>query len=269
MITNNFQNIKGLIFDYGGTIDSRGNHWANIIREGYQEAGIDINEPLFRDAYVFAERALAKTPYIKPEHNFLDLLRIKIAIELSYIIDQGYKCENTDLNNFIQTDSYKQLIGLNKEINIYLPDQYIYFQNKISNYCYEYALSSVNDAIPVLDKLKQKYPIVLVSNFYGNINSVLKDFNISSYFDSIIESAVVGIRKPNPEIFSLGVQALNLDSDRVIVIGDSYSKDIAPSEQIGCHTIWIKGSAWDDKENEIQHPFIIKELNELIRLLNL
>ncbi len=48
--------------------------------------------------------------------------------------------------------------------------------------------------MPVLKELSEKYPLVLVSNFYGNVETVLKDFGIDTYFKEIIESAVVGVR---------------------------------------------------------------------------
>lgn len=47
----------------------------------------------------------------------------------------------------------------------------------------------------VLDTLQPKYKLVLVSNFYGNIETILKDFRLE-YFEQIVESAVVGVRKP-------------------------------------------------------------------------
>ena len=140
-------------------------------------------------------------------------------------------------------------------------------QNIISGYCYNYALNSVTEAIPVIEKLYQYYPLILVSNFYGNINSVLKDFGLDSFFKTIVESAVVGVRKPDPEIFNLGVKALGLDAENVVVIGDSFSKDIAPASKLGCKTIWIKGLSWDNKEDDIKHPAIISSLDEVIPML--
>ena len=66
--------------------------------------------------------------------------------------------------------------------------------------------------------------MVLVSNFYGNVQAVLADFNLLQYFESIIESAVVGVRKPDPQIFRLGVDALGMKPEEVLVVGDSYKK---------------------------------------------
>ena len=91
-----------------------------------------------------------------------------------------------------------------------------------------------------LEHLKQKgYPMVLVSNFYGNINQVLKDAGIDGYFEDVIESAVVGVRKPNPAIFALGVCALDLPASQVLVVGDTYGKDIVPAHKLGLSLIHI------------------------------
>ena len=71
--------------------------------------------------------------------------------------------------------------------------------------------------------------MVLVSNFYGNIHQVLNEFDLDGLFDSIIESAVVGVRKPDPAIFTLGVKALGMAAEDTVVVGDSYTKDIVPA----------------------------------------
>ena len=99
-------------------------------------------------------------------------------------------------------------------------------------------------------KLRNKYPLVLVSNFYGNISVVLQEFNLDGIFSKIIESAVVKIRKPNPRIYQLGIEALQLPAQNVVVVGDSYEKDIVPAHTIGCKTVWIKGESWQNNESE-------------------
>ena len=77
--------------------------------------------------------------------------------------------------------------------------------NEIAEWCYAYAHQAINQARPILRQLAERYPMVLVSNFYGNIESVLHDFELDNLFGSIVESAVVGVRKPNPAIFQMGV----------------------------------------------------------------
>ena len=108
--------------------------------------------------------------------------------------------------------------------------------------------------------------MVLVSNFYGNIAAVLADFGLSHYFKAIVESAVVGVRKPDPRIFGLGVEALGMKAREVLVVGDSLGKDILPAESIGCRTAWIKGRRWFKDTEAPERPDTIRKLSELAML---
>lgn len=228
-------NIKGVIFDYGGTIDSRGVHWSEVIWAGYQNVCVEVEKDEFRGAYVYAERELARVRHILPEHNFYDLLFIKMQIELGYLVERG----------LIEAGAVED------------------YSQKVAQYCYEQARNSVEEARPTLEALSARYPMVLVSNFYGNVESVLKDFDLLKYFKQIVESAVVGVRKPDPKIFMLGVDALGLKPEDVLVVGDSYKKDIIPAESIGCKVLWLKGKGWTAEEDAQMHPKIIKNLAEV------
>jgi putative hydrolase of the HAD superfamily len=230
--------VKGIIFDYGGTIDSRGDHWSEIIYEGYQAAGLEVERNTFRDAYVFAERELARVRHIEPQHNFADLLLIKMRIELGWLAERD-----------IVAKADVETLAV-----------------KIADYCYKYARTCVEEARPVLEALSEQFPMVLVSNFYGNVDSVLRDFDLRRYFNGVIESAVVGVRKPDARIFMLGVVALGLKPEEVLVVGDSLRKDILPAESIGCMSAWIKGRGWTADEDAATHPTQISGLTELLEL---
>lgn len=233
--------IKGIIFDYGGTLDTGGDHWSYVIYDAWQKAGIAADEALFREAYVYAERELARTRHILPEHDFSDLLQIKVKIELEWLSEQGH----------------------------FPPAMVDAKAKEAAAYCYESAKNHVQRARPVLAKLSEHFPMVLVSNFYGNIATVLKDFGIDGYFKKIIESAVVGVRKPDPEIFRMGVKALGLNPDQVLVVGDSYRKDIVPAEAAGCKTLWLKGKGWTVEEDSVEAPGIITDLSEIPGILGI
>ena len=62
--------IKGLIFDYGGTIDTPAVHWSEVLWEGYGFCSVPVTKAQFREAYVHGERTLATQPLIRPEHDF-------------------------------------------------------------------------------------------------------------------------------------------------------------------------------------------------------
>lgn len=241
MANTEYSAVKGIIFDYGGTIDSRGDHWSEVIWRAWQHAGISVDKDTFREAYVYAERELARVRHILPHHNFHDLLLIKMRIELNYLVGKGLLPADV-------VESYAAATA---------------------RYCYEAARECVDEAKPVLDRLAEHYPMVLVSNFYGNVEAVLKDFGLDKYFRSIVESAVVGVRKPDPAIFALGVEALAMQPQQVLVVGDSLKKDIRPAESLGCKVMWIKGKGWTAEEDAQTHPCIIPDLKAILTQLGI
>lgn len=234
-----FSKVKGIIFDYGGTLDTGGDHWSEVIWSAYVQAGIAVDKAEFREAYVYAERELARVRHILPEHDFHDLLLIKMRIELQRLAEMG----------------------------VFAPADVEQKAAEVADICYKSARSSVENAVPVLEALSQKYPMVLVSNFYGNVETVLEDFGIRKYFKQIIESSVVGVRKPDPKIFELGVKVLGVKPEETLVIGDSYKKDIVPAESIGCKVLWLKGKGWTPEEDAQWHPSIFYNLGEILKFL--
>lgn len=232
--------IKGIIFDYGGTIDTDGRHWSEVLWEGYQHCGVSVDKAEFREAYVYAERELARVQHILPAHDFHDMLLIKVRIELEWLTQQG----------------------------LFAPQSIENATGNIADYCYGYARKCIAKAQPVLKELSEKYPLVLVSNFYGNIETVLSDFGIRQYFSDIIESAVLGIRKPDPRIFEHGVKALGMLPEQVLVIGDSLRKDIRPAESLGCQVLWLKGQGWTSEEDAQVHPNTILTLSAALKLVS-
>ena len=278
--------IKGIIFDYGGTLDTRGDHWSEVLWKGYEhfgigvaddeevEPGVSIPKQAFRDAYVYGERALAVNPIVTPDFHFEDILREKLILELNFLAGK-------ELLETGKDDSEKQAKlgnpGKDSEASseslfLSLSDSEIHqIAVDMARYINAKTLALLNENKQVLEHLKQKgYPMVLVSNFYGNINQVLKDAGIDGYFEDVIESAVVGVRKPNPAIFALGVCALDLPASQVLVVGDTYGKDIIPAHKLGCHTLWIKGLQWEEKKVDESIPDgIIKKLSEMEEFLKI
>ena len=229
--------IRGILLDYGGTIDTDGIHWSEVLWAAYCEIGIQVEKSAFREAYRHGERSLALHPVIQPEHNFYDVLIAKISIQLCYLIEKGYLPSTFD-------------ISANSEL--------------VSRICYEQARETVKKSAKTLQLLSQSYPLALVTNFYGNIRTVLEDFHIAQYFTDVIESAVVGVRKPDPAIFVLGVRSLGFDAAQIVAVGDSYTKDIVPAKEAGCQTVWLKkGLQWEETPETDKADMMIEHFEEL------
>ena len=227
--------LKGYIFDYGGTLDTGGQHWGKVIWHAYERQQVPVSEEAFRDAYVHAERTLGRNPIIQPDFTFYKTIETKIRIQLEYLQEK---------NDVSSVSSYLK---------------------PLTDSLYEATVKETAKSREVLLQLKQQYPMVLVSNFYGNIATVLKEFKLDGIFDTIIESAVVGVRKPDPQIFTLGVEALGMRPDEVVVVGDSMDKDIIPAGKTGCHTVWFKGEGWtNDPVDESPAGKVITDLTQIL-----
>ena len=53
----------------------------------------------------------------------------------------------------------------------------------------------------------------------------------------------------------------------VLVVGDSYKKDILPAESLGCRVAWLKGKGWTKEEDDQMHPSIISQLADVKKCL--
>lgn len=218
--------MKGYIFDFGGTLDTNGCHWGKFIWHAYERQHVPVNWEQFREAYIFAEQQLGKNAIILPTDSFRQTLDKKLRIEMERLVTQGYW--------------YSSPLEVERLHAAVLDDLY-------SRVC-----EHVTCGREVLLRLKPQYPLVLCSNFYGNLTEVLKEFLLDGLFQDVVESAVVGIRKPDVRIYELALRSLGgvEAAVDVVVVGDSLKNDIRPARQIGCQAIWLKGEPWDSEASD-------------------
>jgi putative hydrolase of the HAD superfamily len=115
-------------------------------------------------------------------------------------------------------------------------------------YAWHIYVSLDPDAIPVLKKLKKSKKLALISNFDHppHVNSLLANLGISQYFESIVISGEVGIKKPNPKIFSYALKDTGLNPEEVLYVGDS-QEDVQGARTANICPILIQRSKQDQK----------------------
>lgn len=224
--------IKALIFDYGGTLDTGGNHWGQVLWHAYQRCSVPVSEQQFREAYVQVERLLGSQPVIQPDFTFRQTLATKISLQMQFLeLSQSYGPTLVDA-------------------------------------VYRLTQQHTAHSVEVLTQMKSRYVLMLVSNFYGNLSVVLREFGFDGLFSKVVESAAVGYRKPDPRIFQIAIDALGLHPSEVTVIGDSIKNDILPAKSLDCHTVWHKGEQWADApSHQMVVDRIITDLAELSQIM--
>ncbi|MDO4496444.1 MAG: HAD family hydrolase [Bacteroidales bacterium] len=256
--------MKAVILDYGATIDSNGKHWAEVMWDAYCQASLPVTKDRFREAYIYAERYLSMEPdLVRSEYNFFELMQVRFGIQLDYLISEGELSQESLLTTLkLVSDGEVPIIDD-------MTDLTNHFVDFMSGVCYDYARRCTLEAMQIVEELSSDYQLALVSNFYGNLESVLQDFGLLRCFRHVIDSGVVGVRKPDPRIFQIAIERLNVPTKDIVVVGDSYNKDIEPAISLGCKAVWLKGVSWNPNADDINFEPSISSLHQLSKAIAL
>jgi putative hydrolase of the HAD superfamily len=77
----------------------------------------------------------------------------------------------------------------------------------------------------VLEQLRPRFQLAVVSNFDGRLRFVLQRLGISRFFSHIFISSELGADKPDPEIFRRAITIIGLQPDEVLHVGDDAERD--------------------------------------------
>ena len=140
----------------------------------------------------------------------------------------------------------EKILFLSNEYAIYLPKH---------NYLFD-------GAIEILDYLKPKYNLHIITNGFKNIqDGKMKNSGLKPYFETITNSEMAGCKKPNPKIFEFSLGLKNVNKQNAIMIGDCMDADVGGALNFGMDAILFN-------EHNIQVPASIKQVNKLIDLKN-
>lgn len=131
------------------------------------------------------------------------------------------------------------------------------------------AVDGINDILPTL---KEKYPIILVSNAQDSnrdqVWDALERVDLSTYFHEVFTPKELNARKPAPDFYLNILKQIKVEPENAIMIGDDYEKDIIGAKQAGLWTIWfnpdqkkIENSGFPYHDLEIHQ---LQELNSII-----
>ena len=135
-------------------------------------------------------------------------------------------------------------------------------ERKVSPFLYE-------DTYAVLDALKGKYQLVLLTNGAPSLQNLKLEITpeLVPYFDHIIISGDFGKGKPDASIFEHVMKVAGVTAEDGIMVGDNLMTDILGSSRVGMRNVWI------NRENKVVDPSVVvpthevKSLTELLSLI--
>ncbi|MEA4935904.1 MAG: YjjG family noncanonical pyrimidine nucleotidase [Paludibacter sp.] len=122
------------------------------------------------------------------------------------------------------------------------------------------------DAIEVLEYLKSKYSLSIISNGFTEVQyKKLKSCGIGHYFSHVILSEEANALKPDKKIFEYALQLNNALPEEAIMIGDSYEADIKGAQNANIDQVYFPlNNALEDNQPATYRISKLKELMEIL-----
>ncbi len=150
--------------------------------------------------------------------------------------------ETFDLLGYAIAD--EQVVFLSEEYIRYLPDY---------NHLFE-------GTVELLDYLKPKYKLHIITNGFADVQGrKLDNSNISRYFETVTNSELAGVKKPNPIIFEYALELAQAKKESSIMIGDCLIADVQGALDCGLDAIYFN-------EQRTAAPETIKQVFHLLEL---
>ena len=123
--------------------------------------------------------------------------------------------------------------------------------------------SLMPNAGEVVRYLAGKYPLTIISNGFKEVQYYkFEHSGLADCFAHTIISEEVGINKPQPGIFAIALEQNGMKANEVVMVGDSYSSDIAGAKAAGMDQIWLHAG-----ETTETATIIIPQLTDLMNIL--
>ena len=240
--------FDAIIFDLGGTLIYFSGDWTQVLSQAHatlmsslHAAGIDLEEGPFLKEF----RHRIDEYYLQREAEFIEYTTAYVLRTL--LADWGYPEVPEGIIRSVLRDMY----AISQAY--WRPEE---------------------DCIPTLRWLRDRgYRLGMISNASdaNDVETLIDLAGIRPFFDTILISATVGYRKPDPRIFHLALDGWGLPPDRVAMIGDTLGADIIGARNAGMFSVWItrraEAPANQAHIDTIQPDATIAALAELPRLL--
>ncbi len=103
------------------------------------------------------------------------------------------------------------------------------------------------ELVEYIRRLREDFATGLLSNAWGDLRHYLEnEWKIADIFDAMVISAEVGVAKPDPRIYRIALDRLDVAPDEAVFI-DDFPENLPPARQLGLETI-----LFTDREEVLQ-----------------
>ena len=204
---------RAYLFDYGGTLDGEGWHWFDRFVELHRRAGSTLTVEEIKRAFYAADAKITAEAASR-RLRLRPLLERHLELQVEVLGEPIRKIATALVDGFC---------AMTQE--------------------------GWRSARAALERLGCDARLGVVSNFYGNLDDMLDEAGLAPLLDVVVESAKVGIEKPDLGIYRAALDRLALPAGEVVMVGDNFARDVKPAKALGMQTIWLRrGSARPPEE---------------------
>jgi len=190
----------------GGTLDGDGLHWLERFLSLYQSFGTEFPREKIREAFDEADRISASDAAIASS-NLNEMVELHVRWQLAHL-------------------------GLtNPALERHLVDGFITPMRK----------AAADNARLLADLAANGFELGVVSNGCGNVEKLCADLGYMPFFSLVVDSRRVGLYKPDPAIFRYAAEKVGGDPASILMVGDSFERDVLPAKKAGLKTAWLEG----------------------------
>lgn len=238
--------IETLLFDFGGTLDANGVAWKERFYTFYRAEGLDMAADAFEASFFAADDALVGN--LAPATDLSGTVHALVANLESELARRG--ADKAGIANGRSNGDRSVRVA--------------------SRFLSEASAAFARNR-PVLEALRERYRLGIVSNFYGNLEAVCHSAGLTSLFAVLVDSHCVGSEKPDPAIFQVALERLGGTPETAALVGDLLRRDREGARRTGMRFVWIvpqgvpAAEAQASAEPPVEHA--VTELCDLMKIL--
>jgi len=197
--------ITAILLDFGGTLDGDGLHWLDRFYAIYERLEVPgLSRERIKEAFYHADARLEADPAIA-SCGLREMMTLHVEQQFQYLgLADGPLAQRV-----VEAFSSPAAAALSRNRG-------------------------------VLEALRRSgRRIGVVSNFYGNVRTLCDEFGLSPLCDAVLDSAVIGLRKPDPRFFRAALERVGAAPPLTVFVGDSFERDIRPARALGMRTVWL------------------------------
>ncbi len=221
--------ISALLFDFGGTLDADGQHWLDRFYAIYESIVLpEVPKDRIKEAFYWADEQAEIEPKMR-QAGLREMIERHVA----------WQFQKLGLADAAQMSEMATAFCK--------PADRILRRNR-----------------HVLEKLAQSgLKLGIISNFYGNVEALCREFAYTPHLEIIFDSAVMGLKKPDHKLFALAIDKLKVPADQIGFIGDSFERDILPAKALGMKTFWLLGDRKLTAPDPTKVDYVLRSLEDL------